>query len=102
MRFEPRSHLPQEAEDLLLLRNRETAAPKVTDLDPEEIDPVCDRHDLGLFLVKREPANAEPVYKDRFDRLNVVPGLRGHEQVVSVATKAVLFGLYSTGPHPAP
>ena len=52
MRFEPGSDIFQEPENLILLREGEAPSPKVSDMEPEEIDPLFDRNNAGLFLTE--------------------------------------------------
>src|SRR5688500_16811543 len=71
MRFEPGSDIFQEPENLILLREGEAPSPKVSDMEPEEIDPLFDRNNAGLFFTEGETSDAQPFFKDRLDRLNV-------------------------------
>src|SRR5262245_31398217 len=98
MRFEPCSDILQEAEDLFLLRDGETASPKALDMEPEDIHAVFHRNNFGLFLIEVETSHAEPFCTNRLDRLHVFPRFSRHPQGIGIASKARLSRLYALGP----
>ena len=83
-RISPASLLAEPPDGRAARHDQQLPVPVAADVEPEEVEPLREVHDLGLVLVEGKSPGREPLGELSLDLLCLLPGMTAGDQVVGI------------------